>query len=392
MGLMRLCYVLLSPTWGMHQYTAGLANRMAAAGHDVHLVTTRHAPRDRYAPEVAVHTPVATTNTGFSAEGIRSLAAGVRRARSAVLGGLQPDLVHFTGPHLWNPLLLRALRRAGVPTVHTLHDLHPHAGAVYGRLLYLWNGWVRRGAGHLLVHGERWRAELLAAERRGDGETRRRGEGVTCTPLTHLFVGHAREQALRRSPPEVLYEPWALFIGRLEAYKGLEVLVEAARRVEPSGLGVVVAGPGRLERFVRGPLPPNVEVRGRLVEDEEAVELFTRCGLAVLPYVEASQSALVAAAGFFGKPAIVTRAGALAEYVVDGETGWAIPPGDPGALAEALQAALGDPARLARMGAAGRAWYERQHQAEGIALEEMYAAERLRVNRSGHFSGRVSEG
>jgi glycosyltransferase involved in cell wall biosynthesis len=365
---MRICYVLLSPTWGMHQYTAGLANRMAAAGHQVHLVTTRHAPRDRYAPQVAVHTPLATTNTGFSWEGIGHGPAGIRSSLSAIRG-VSPDVVHFTGPHLWNPLLLRRLRRAGLPTVHTLHDLHPHAGAVYGRLLYLWNGRVRRAADHLLVHGQRWQAELLA---RGNGR-----EGVTCTPLTHLFVGHAREQALRRSLPEVGYEPWALCIGRLEAYKGLDVLIEAARRVEPSGLGVVVAGPGRLERLGCGPLPANVEVRQRLIEDGEAVELFRRCGLVVLPYVEASQSALVAAAYFFRKPAIVTRAGALAEYVVEGgpqdQTGWAIPPGDAAALAETLQAALGDPARLARLGAAGRAWYERQSQAEGIALEEMYA-------------------
>jgi glycosyltransferase involved in cell wall biosynthesis len=370
---MRLCYVLLSPTWGMHQYTADLAGRMQAAGHEVHVVTTRRAPRDRYAPGVTIHTPVAAGNTGFSLDALRP--RDLRRLLTTTRA-LQPDLVHCTGPHLWNPLLLRALRRAGIPTVHTLHDLHPHAGAVYGRLLYLWNGWVRREADHLLVHGQRYRAELLA---RGKG-----AKGVTYTPLTHLFVGYAREQALRRFLPEVRYEPWTLCIGRLEAYKGLDVLVEAARRLDSQRLCVVVAGPGRWEQFVRGPLPPNVEVRGRLVEDEEAVDLFARCGLAVLPYVEASQSALVAAAYFFRKPAIVTRAGALPEYVVDGETGWAIPPGDPGALAEALQAALGDPARLAQMGAAGRAWYERQYQAEGIALEEMYA---VNVRRSNHFSG-----
>ena len=57
---MRICYVLLSPTFGMHQYTADLANRMAQADHQVHLVTTRHYPRDRYLPAVIPHTPVAT--------------------------------------------------------------------------------------------------------------------------------------------------------------------------------------------------------------------------------------------------------------------------------------------------------------------------------------------
>jgi phosphatidylinositol alpha-1,6-mannosyltransferase len=55
--------------------------------------------------------------------------------------------------------------------------------------------------------------------------------------------------------------------------------------------------------------------------------------------------------------------------VVEGETGWVVPPGDAAALAEAL----GDPARLARMGEAGRAWYERQRRREEQTLQEMYA-------------------
>ena len=68
-----------------------------------------------------------------------------------------------------------------------------------------------------------------------------------------------------------------------------------------------------------------------------------------------------------------TPPGAPPEYVVEGETGWVVPPGDAGALAEALGAALGDPARLARMGEAGRAWYERQRRREEQILREMYA-------------------
>ena len=360
---MRLCYVLLSPTWGMHQYTADLANRMAAAGNEVHLVTTRHAPRDRYAPEVEIHTPVATKDSGFSADGIRRAAPGIRRV-SEVLRELGPDVAHLSGPHLWNPLLLRSLRRAGIPTVHTLHDLHPHAGAAYGRLLYGWNGWVKREADHLLVHGERWRREIG-------------GGAVTVTPLTHLFVGYEMGQALRTGGQEAAYEPWALFVGRLLPYKGLEVLIEAARRLEGDGaVGIVIGGSGRLETVAPGPLPANVEVRKGLVGDGEVVALFRRCGLVVLPYIEASQSALVAAAYYFHKPVIVTRTGALPEYVVEGETGWVVEPGDAAALAdalaEALGAALGDPARLARMGEAGRAWYEGQRRREEQSLRAMY--------------------
>jgi glycosyltransferase involved in cell wall biosynthesis len=364
-GQMHICYVLFSPTFGMHQYTADLANRMVWAGHQVSLVTTRHYPRDRYASGVIVHTPLTTTNIGLSLEslGLRQLYNLQRAIRH-----LQPDLVHVTAPHVWNPLLLEALRRAGLPTVHTLHDLHPHTGAAYGRLLLdLWNVWVQCAADHLLVHGQCYREELLA---QNVAPSR-----VTCTPLTHLFLSYAQERVLVQSPPAVRYEPWALFFGRLEPYKGLDVLVEAASRIGHSveqAISTVIAGQGRLEGLARWSVPPRVEVRNRLIDDEEAVDLFSRCGLVVLPYTEASQSALVAAAYFFRKPVIVSRVGALPEYVVEEETGWVIPPSDPQALAEALQAALSDPARLAWMGHAGRAWYESQRQDEGVVLRRMH--------------------
>jgi len=363
----------------MHQYTADLANRMAAAGHEVHVVTTRRAPRDRYAPEVTLHTPISTATTGFSLEGLNPRAPRILKRLRQLVSDLRPDAVHLTGPHLWNPSLLQSLRRAGIPTVHTIHDLHPHAGAVYGRLLYLWNGWVCRRAGHLLVHGECHRRELIG---RGMAP-----EWVTSTPLTHLFVGYDSEQKLRGRGPHSAalqglagegvreYEPWALMIGRMAAYKGLDTLVEAVWQLEKDAAGyplAVVAGPGSLRGLARGILPPGLEVRDHLIQDDEAIDLFSRCGLVVLPYVEASQSALVAAAYFFHKPVIVTRTGALPEYVVDGETGWVIPPGDPGALAGALRAALSDPALLARRGQAGRAWYDQQRRLETVALEDMY--------------------
>ena len=361
---MRISYLLLSSTWGMHQYTADLANRQLAAGTDLHLVTTQHVPRDRYNPVVSVYTPVATTDRGFSLQGLR-----IRSLRSVrhTIRNLDPDLVHITGPHLWNPLLLNSLHQAGVPTVHTLHDMHPHAGAVYGRLLYLWNGWVLSAADHILVHGNRYRRKLLSW---GVSPSR-----VTCTPLTHLFTSHYHQEALVQSQPLIQHEPWALLMGRLEVYKGLDVLVEACRLISAGGdqsITAVIAGPGQLEKPVSGLLPANIEVRNRLVEDEEAIDLFSRCGLVVLPYIEASQSALVAAAYFFRKPVIVTRVGALPEYVVDGETGWVIPANDPEALAEAIRTALSDPARLAGMGEAGRAWYEQQREAELATLQSMY--------------------
>jgi glycosyltransferase involved in cell wall biosynthesis len=80
----------------------------------------------------------------------------------------------------------------------------------------------------------------------------------------------------------------------------------------------VIAGKGDIRRCVKGTLPGNIELRNRQIQDDEAVDLFHRCSLVVLPYVDATQSALIAAAYFFGKPVIVTRA-RRSGYVIHGD-------------------------------------------------------------------------
>jgi glycosyltransferase involved in cell wall biosynthesis len=52
---------------------------------------------------------------------------------------------------------------------------------------------------------------------------------------------------------------------------------------------------------------------------------------------------------------VTTPSGGSAEGVVDGETGFVVPPGDAAALATALVAVLGDAAFRERAGAAARA-------------------------------------
>jgi starch synthase len=55
-----------------------------------------------------------------------------------------------------------------------------------------------------------------------------------------------------------------------------------------------------------------------------------------------------------GTPVVASRVGGIPEVVVDGETGFLVPPGDPRALAAAVREVLADPERAARLGHAGR--------------------------------------
>jgi len=349
----------------MHQYTADLANRLAEFGHDIHLVTTSEAPLDRYTASVNVHVPVDASDTGFSLESLQF--AGLRAASEAILD-LKPDLVHFSGPHAWNLPIIRKLKSEQLPVLHTLHDLDPHSGSGYGVLLRMWNQHVIRTADHILVHGQTYYQRLL--------EMGLTPDRVTSTPLLHLFVGGSWLGVTSDLAVSVEYQRWALFFGRLKEYKGLEYLFTACEMMDGRGEcsnRIVVAGLGDLSKLWAGSLPSRLEVHNYLIHDEEAMDLFSRCGLLVLPYVDATQSALVAAAYYFHKPVIVTRTGALPEYVEEGVTGYVVEPDHPASLARRLEQMLDDPEGLARMGAAGRAWYEDRRAEEETALVQVYA-------------------
>lgn len=383
---MRIVYVLLSPTFGMHQYTADIANRVACASSpaltgtvadEAILITTAGYPADRYSPAVEVYTPLRSTGTGFSGEGLRVRQVG-RIARHII--ELHPDAVHFTGPHLWNVTLLRLLNTRGIPTIHTLHDLDAHKGSRFGALLPVWNNLVLHAADFVLVHGDCYRSRLIE---RGLPVSK-----VICTPLLHLFLGYERQKSLayfqmEGGSPELAYEPYILFFGRLEAYKGIDVLLTAHAELlsraegEPAGRDanmpqLILAGPGDLTALWAGAMPAHVVLRNELIRDDEALDLFRRCSLLVLPYTDATQSALIAAAYYFHKPVIVSRVGALPEYVVDQETGFVVEPGHPPSLERALIAALSDPERLRQMGEAGRDWYDRRRLEETASLMRMY--------------------
>ena len=369
---MRLCYILLSPTFGMHQYTADLANRMAAAGHEVFLVSTSHLPRDRYGPGVELQTPIATSNTGFSREGLR-----YRQSELVVkaVADIAPDVLHFTGPHLWNINLVRRFRRLGYPVIHTIHDLDPHSGMRMGSLLTVWNKLIIREADHILVHGQMYRQRMLE---RGIS-----AEKVSYTPLLHLFVGYKRGFDLDEAGAnglQVEYEPFVLFFGRLEKYKGIDHLLSAFEQLDSHDsvkYRLILAGPGKLSSLWSGDLPANATLYNRRIGDEEAVNLFSRCSLVVLPYTDATQSALVAAAYYFKKPVIVSRSGALAEYVIDGSTGYTVDPAHPSLLTRKLAKALRSTEQLQQMGQAGRAWYEKSRSKELMDLKSLYSSNSL---------------
>lgn len=82
-----------------------------------------------------------------------------------------------------------------------------------------------------------------------------------------------------------------------------------------------------------------------------------------------------------GLPVVASRVGGVHEAVRDGQEGYVVPPGDPEALAQRLRRLLGDPALRERLGAAGRARYERSFTFETMLLAHVRMYESLLTER-----------
>lgn len=149
-----------------------------------------------------------------------------------------------------------------------------------------------------------------------------------------------------------------LFVGRLSAEKGIDVLVDAVAKVP--GLVCRVAGTGPDEHLLQG---SGVERLGALSTDAVRGEM-SRAAALVLPSVwyENFPRTLVEAFGC-GLPVIASRIGALAELVEDGVTGLLFNPGDSGDLASKLRWASDNPDKMTQMGMAARAKYEAHYTA-----------------------------
>jgi glycosyltransferase involved in cell wall biosynthesis len=117
---------------------------------------------------------------------------------------------------------------------------------------------------------------------------------------------------------------------------------------------------------------------------EDVRDVWQRAAIAVLPstYGEGLPKALLEAAAC-GRPIVATDMPGCREIVRPAKTGLLVSPGDIGALAEAIAAMAGDPARRLAMGRAARALAEREFGdaligAQTQALYQALLAERER--------------
>lgn len=171
-------------------------------------------------------------------------------------------------------------------------------------------------------------------------------------------------------------KPYFLSVGAYRNYKGFEILAEAARQVDAP---VVLAGEGiedAMRASLKTTLPPNLVFTG-LVDAPTRDALMKHCrGFVMASNLRSEAFGLVLIeAAMASRPLISCEIGTGTTFVnCDQETGLAVPPDDPAALAKAMTALLTDAHLADRYGRAARARYEALFSAPalGTAYADLY--------------------
>ena len=329
------------------EYELGFANGLASNGLEPLLVCSDKLLRER------LHPGVRTINLRGSQDSSRRRWEKVRnilrywRETFRLVRRSDVAAVHviglFTLP--WTVVGLAealALRLASPRFVLTVHNLLPHgAHNAFNRwcfrLLY-------RLPHRLIVHTERMRRRLEAEF------------GVAATRV--VVMEHGIDRLVSASPGarEWLSQrldvpvgrPVVLFFGAVAPYKGLDILIDAFKRM-PAGLGavLVVAGQCRdatLRAQLRGLLEPllgggSARWFDGFVPEADVLHYFHAADVLAMPYRSIDQSGVVFMALATGLPVVASDVGSLADYVPL-TAGLVVPAGDSEALARGLAEVL----------------------------------------------------
>lgn len=254
----------------------------------------------------------------------------------------KPDVIHLQlGGGMVDFALLPFFK--GYPIVATFHDVKLHTGENSWKSNFI-RYWERKYSDQIIVLGEKLKEQMIK-------EYNIPEEKVHVIPIgQHDVVPFKKYERKDLKEDGNLI----LFLGRIYKYKGLEYLIKAEPMITKKmpNAQIVIAGTGenfkKYEKMMMN--RENFIVHNYHISYKEGAELFQRCSVVVLPYIDASQSAVIPLAYAFKKPVVVTDVGAIPEIVDDGITGFIVPPRNPKALADAIVKFLKDEKLRKQMG------------------------------------------
>jgi glycosyltransferase involved in cell wall biosynthesis len=352
---------------GLRRRLRALLGAAAGPPRVVHVVPALFGPggvvggAERYALELARHMAQVVPT--------RLVTFGERPRRERV-GELDVRVVgpasHVRGQRT-NPISARLIPELRWATVVHCHQQH----VVMSTVSALWARLTGRRVYVSDLGGGGWDlSAYVSTDRLFHGhlhisEYSRRVFGHAGAPFAHVILGGVDTERFSPAPEAPRTGRRVLFVGRLLPHKGVDDLIDAV----PDGATLTVAGPRHDPAYAH---ELATRAQGKQVEfehdldDAGIVAAYRRADCVVLPSVYRTRTGHVTPVPELlgqtllegmscGLPAVCTDVASMPEVVVDGVTGFVVPPNDPARLRERLQWLMNHPVEARAMGAAGRA-------------------------------------
>ena len=371
---------------GLGRHVGALSRHLAAAGHDVRVVSRggTDLPDGRYDGVSVRRAAIDPIDLNFTTESLLAWSQAFEhtlvRAALPVVRDWCPDVIHA---HDWlvTQSAVTLAEVTGRPIVATIHATES------GRH----QGWLPAPLNRAVHSVERWLVGEAA-------------QVITCSSFMHDEVRRLFDVSAGRvdvvpngleadawTVPESVraaararfgggdHGPLLVFAGRLVHEKGLHTALAALSRLRRAfpGARLIVAGTGPLEDELRAtarPLGDGVQWAGFLPEHDLAA-LFAAADAVLVPslYEPFGLTALEAAAA--GAPLAVADTGGLRDLVQPGVTGMRFTPDDPRDLACAVARLLGDRRAARRMAARAQLAVRRERTWSAVATHtaDVYA-------------------
>ena len=223
--------------------------------------------------------------------------------------------VYFLLPHPWDlSLAKRIIKQGGIEVWRGIHDVRRHPGDLWPTGLTIQK--LISYSTSLVCFSEHIEKKLIKSGK----------------PLVRSFLFEVNQE-----PKYMSSEGSVLFVGRIRKYKGLDLLAKSWPLVSDPKKSLTVAGKGadtsRLQQV-------GANIVDKWLSNSEIEDLIRNSKLVVLPYIEASQSGVIALAHSLSTPVVVTPVGGLIDQISVGKNGLIARTISPKSLAEAIDEAL----------------------------------------------------
>ena len=260
---------------------------------------------------------------------LRSLSLGKELAK--IIEKEKLDLIHvqyvpagqYFGKYTINMSLVRAMKQK-VPVILTFAEVHTKMSNIREIVLQLLQKVLAGRAGAVITHAPDQAAFLSKYNKHSH----------------HVHMGLIPRPIKPRKDKNVL------FFGMLGPGKGVEHLIKAMDELPEYNLrvaGSITHKPYEqvLKTAIEKSTNKKIIADFSWIVEETKNNYYDRSDIVVLPYVwSPSQSGVLHDALSYGKPSVVSDLGAIGEIVKEYETGVAIEPGKPAAIAEGIKKAF----------------------------------------------------